>query len=189
MRDLTRAQLIVGAVTVVALAVGVTAFVLALRPPPPPPSYHPTAPPLALASGQATPSGANSGEVTVTVRIVVPAGHINLGVVEGDGLGVPMNLAAHYPGTAQPGASGNAVYYAHAQPGMFQGLYQVHLGDVVEAMRTDGSALVFHVRAVKYVKFNDRSVLDQTPYGEVTLLTCTSYDPYTPRLIVIATVA
>jgi hypothetical protein len=30
-------------------------------------------------------------------------------------------------------------------------------------------------------------VLLPTAFGELTLLTCTSYDPYTPRFIVIAT--
>jgi LPXTG-site transpeptidase (sortase) family protein len=100
---------------------------------------------------------------------------------------VPINLAAHYPGTAEPGVSGNAVYYAHAQPGMFQGLYKLHLGDEIRIDRQDGTQFVFHVIAFKKVAFNDRSVLLPTAFGELTLLTCTSYDPYTPRFIVIAT--
>jgi hypothetical protein len=108
----------------------------------------------------------------------------NLGLVEGDGVHVPINLAAHYPGTAEPGTTGNAVYYAHAQPGMFQGLYRLHLGDEVRVLRQDGTQLVYHVAAFKKVAFNDRSVLLPTPFGE---LTRTSYDPYTPRFIVIAT--
>jgi LPXTG-site transpeptidase (sortase) family protein len=121
------------------------------------------------------------------VRIRAPAGGIDLAIVEGDGIHVPMNLASHYPGTAQPGPSGNAVYYAHAQPGMFLGLYSLHRGDEVRVIRQDGSLLVFHVTAFKRVSFNDRSVLSPTAFGELTLLTCTSYDPYTPRFIVIAT--
>ncbi|MBJ7596306.1 MAG: sortase [Candidatus Dormibacteraeota bacterium] len=108
-------------------------------------------------------------------------------MVEGDGVHVPLNLAAHYPGTAEPGPSGNAVYYAHAQPGMFLGLYRLHLGDPVRVVQRDGTAMTFHVAAFKRVAFNDRSVLAPTPFGELTLLTCTSYDPYTPRFIVIAT--
>jgi LPXTG-site transpeptidase (sortase) family protein len=175
------------AIMAVAAIVGIAALVFALRPVPAEAPFTPSAPPLALPSGgslPATPSGA--GEIAA-VRIEAPSGGINLGLVEGDGVHVPINLAAHYPGTAEPGPSGNAVYYAHAQPGMFQGLYRLRVGDVVRVLRQDGTELVFHVTAFKKVSFNDRSVLLPTPFGELTLLTCTSYDPYTPRFIVIAT--
>jgi LPXTG-site transpeptidase (sortase) family protein len=172
---------------VLAVIVGVVALVFALRPAPAEAPYTPSAPPLALPSGgsfSATPSA--STEVAA-VRLVAPSGGINLGLVEGDGIHVPMNLAAHYPGTAEPGPTGNAVYYAHAQPGMFQGLYRLHLGDEVRVLRQDGTQLTFHVAAFKKVAFDDRAVLLPTAFGELTLLTCTSYDPYTPRFIVIAT--
>lgn len=175
------------AVMALAVMVGVIALVFALRPVPAEPPFTQSAPPLALPSGGSlpvTPGGA--GEIAA-VRIEAPSGGINLGLVEGDGVHVPINLAAHYPGTAEPGSTGNAVYYAHAQPGMFQGLYRLRLGDVVRVLRQDGSELVFHVAGFKRVAFNDRSVLLPTPFGELTLLTCTSYDPYTPRFIVIAT--
>ncbi len=170
-----------------AAIVGVVALVFALRPVPAEAPFTPSAPPLALPSGgslSATPSGASE---IAAIRIEAPSGGINLGLVEGDGVHVPMNLAAHYPGTAEPGSMGNAVYYAHAQPGMFQGLYRLRLGDIVRVLRQDGTELVFHVAAFKKVAFSDRSVLLPTPFGELTLLTCTSYDPYTPRFIVVAT--
>ena len=72
-------------------------------------------------------------------------------------------------GTAEPGEAGNAVYYAHAQPGMFLGLYQMHLGDEIRVVRADGTHLVFHVTAFKTVPFNDRAALAQTPFEELTL--------------------
>jgi LPXTG-site transpeptidase (sortase) family protein len=181
-------ELRVIAIMVLAAIVGAVAIVFALRPVPAQAPFTPSAPPLALPAGGsllATPSGAH--DVVAAVRIEAPSGGINLGLVEGDGVHVPINLAAHYPGTAQPGSIGNAVYYAHAQPGMFQGLYRLRRGDVVRVLRQDGTDLVFHVTAFKRVAFNDRSVLLPTPFGELTLLTCTSYDPYTPRFIVIAT--
>jgi sortase A len=165
---------------------GVVALVLALRPAPVEAPFA-ASPPLATASAgapSATPSGVSQ---VAAVRVEAPAVGINLGLVEGDGIHVPLNLAAHYPGTAEPGPTGNAGYYAHAQPGMFQGLYKLHLGDEVLVLRQDGTEVVFHVAAFKKVAFNDRSVLSPTPFGELTLLTCTSYDPYTPRFIVIAT--
>jgi sortase A len=174
------------AVMLLAAIVGIVALVFALRPAPAEAPFTPS-PPLALPSGgalSATPSGA--AEIAA-VRLEAPAGGINLGLVEGDGVHVPINLAAHYPGTAEPGGTGNAVYYAHAQPGMFQGLYRLRLGDEVRVLKQDGTELVFHVAAFKKVAFNDRSVLLPTAFGELTLLTCTSYDPYTPRFIVIAT--
>lgn len=184
-RHATRAQRQVAIVMLLAIAAGVIAVVLALRPTSPAPAYTASAPPLALPS-HSTATAAPASVTGAAVRIEAPSVGIDLGVVEGDGVNVPLNLAAHYPGTAQPG-SGNAVYYAHAQPGMFQGLYQLHLGDEIRIVRQDGTQLLFHATAFKKVAYNDRSVLNATPFDEVTLLTCTSYDPYTPRYIVIAT--
>jgi sortase A len=174
------------AIMVIAAIVGAVALVFALRPPPAEAPFTPS-PPLATASGGVASAAPSAASEVAAVRMEAPAVGINLGLVEGDGIHVPMNLAAHYPGTAEPGPTGNAVYYAHAQPGMFQGLYKLHLGDKVLVLRQDGTELVFHVAAFKKVGFNDRSVLSPTPFGELTLLTCTSYDPYTPRFIVIAT--
>jgi len=122
-----------------------------------------------------------------TVRLVIPAGHIDLRVIQGDGVVVPLNLAMHYPGTSQPGGGGNALFYAHAQPGMFAGLYALHLGDEIRAYRSDGSQLLYQVRTLHKVPATDGTVLKQTPFEEVTLLTCTSYNPYNPRYIVTAT--
>lgn len=124
-----------------------------------------------------------------TVRLVIPAGRIDLRVVPGDGHTVPLNLAVHYPGTSEPGGGGNSLFYAHAQPGMFRGLYDLHLGDEIRAFRSDGSQVVYQVRTLHKVAATDDSVLQQTPFEEVTLLTCTSYNPYNPRYIVTATPA
>jgi LPXTG-site transpeptidase (sortase) family protein len=118
---------------------------------------------------------------------VIPAGHIDLHVVEGDGVTVPVNLAMHYPTTSEPGEGSNSLFYAHARPGMFLGLYDLHVGDEVRIIRGDGSQLLYQVRTLRKVSFNDGSVLKPTPFEEITLLTCTSYNPYNPRYIVTAT--
>lgn len=170
-----------------AAAVGVSALILALRSTPVAPPYAASSPPLQLPAGGSPLALSSSAPALAAVRIEAPAGGIDLGLVEGDGLNVPLNLAAHYPGTAEPGSTGNAVYYAHAQPGMFQGLYKLHLGDEIRVIRQDGTQLTFHASAFKQVPYNDRAVLAPTAFPELTLLTCTSYDPYTPRFIVIAT--
>jgi sortase A len=175
---------------VIAALVGAAALVVGLRSTPPPAApYTASAPPLQLPSDGSLPATPTGHVTLAAVRIEAPAGGIDLGLVEGDGVHVPLNLAAHYPGTAQPGDVGNAVYYAHAQPGMFQGLYRLHLGDEIRVLRQDGTQLIYHATAFEKVPFNDRAVLTPTPFGELTLLTCTSYDPYTPRFIVIATQA
>jgi LPXTG-site transpeptidase (sortase) family protein len=177
----------VAVVMLVAAIAGVVALVFAVRPVPTSPAYTASAPPLALSSNGRSPLGTPTPPLEEpAVRIEAPAGKIDLGLVEGDGVHVPLNLASHYPGTAQPGY-GNAVYYAHAQPGMFLGLYSLHLGDEIRIIRADGTQLIFHATAFKKVAYNDRAVLNPTPFPELTLLTCTTYDPYTPRYIVIAT--
>ena len=183
---MTRTQVRILGVMAVALVAGGVALAFALRPAPSEPAYV-ASPPLRLpASGVPTSTPLSVG-VSVTVRIIAPAGQINIGVVPGDGIHVPINLAAHYPGTAQPGESGNAVYYAHDQRGMFLGLHRLHLGDEVRVILKDGSQLVFHVVALKVVSFNGWAVLDPAPFPELTLLTCVSYTAYEPRYIVIAT--
>lgn len=146
-----------------------------------------SAPPLAPAEGQRSSSSAAAPTTPVTVHLIIPAGHIDLPVVEGDGVTVPLNLAMHYPGTAQPGQGSNALFYAHAQRGMFQGLYALHVGDAVTVTRADGSSLPYHIIAFKKIAYNDRTVLKPTPFDQITLLTCTSYDPFTPRFIALAT--
>lgn len=173
---------------ILAAMVGVIALVFALRPSPSDAPYTASAPPLSLPSnGAPAPTAQPANAPPAPVRLEAPAGKIDLGLVEGDGIHVPLNLAAHYPGTAEPGATGNAVYYGHAQPGMFLGLFSLHLGDEIRVIMRDGTQMIFHARAFRKVAYNDRSVLLPTDFGELTLLTCTSYDPYTPRYIVIAT--
>ena len=186
LRRLSRLQWIVIVAMVAAVAGGSTALTLVLRGPAPAPAYAVSAPPIALGSGGASASSSPGSPGTpATVRLVIPAGNIDLAVVQGDGVTVPLHLAVHYPGTDQPGGGSNALYYAHAQPGMFQGLYRLHIGDAIDAVRSDGTTVHYKASAFEKVAYDDRAVLNPTPYDEITLLTCTSYDPYTPRYIVI----
>lgn len=169
---------------VLAAAGGAAAVVLLLSGPRPEAPAAPSSPPLALGPEGLRPVK-QSPSIPLTVRLIIPAGGIDIAAVQGDGVSVPLNLALHYPGTDQPGAGSNALYYAHARPGMFQGLYRLHKGDLIQAVRADGTQLDYHVAALEYVPYDDVSVLKPTPYDEITLLTCTSYDPHTPRFIVI----
>lgn len=172
---------------VLAAAGGAAALVVILNGPHAEVAAEPASPPLALGPAGLRPArSVTAPTVPLTVRLIAPAGGIDISVVQGDGVTVPLALAVHYPGTAQPGGGSNALFYAHARPGMFQGLYKLHPGDTITAVRADGSERQYHVAALEYVPYNDLSVLDQTPYDEITLLTCTSYDSHTPRFIVIA---
>lgn len=181
----SRMKVAVASMTVLAAAGGAAALALLLSGPRPEPAVA-ASPPLALSNHGLRPINLVSpAGVAVTTRLVIPTVGIDLSVVQGDGVSVPVNLALHYPGTDQPGGGSNALYYAHARPGMFQGIYQLHKGDEIRAIRADGTEQDYHVAAMEYVPYNDLSVLKATPYDQITLLTCTSYNPTTPRYIVI----
>lgn len=168
------------------MAGAAAALVLALNRHVAPPPNLVQSPPLRSTPRAGATSAAAPGTPD-TVRLVIPGGGIDLQVREGDGLHVPLNLAMHYPGTSEPGGGGNSLFYAHAQPGMFLGLYSLHVGDEVRVYRSDGSQLIYQVRTLHKVPYNDDQVVRQTPFEEITLLTCTSYNPYNPRYIVTAT--
>jgi LPXTG-site transpeptidase (sortase) family protein len=144
-----------------------------------------TGPPISLVPGRQTAPA--QAAVPPTTEVSIPVGKIHIRVIEGDGVTVPMFLAMHYPRTGLPGGGSNAVFYAHAQAGMFLGLYSVHIGDEIRAVRADGTQVLYQVRSVQRVPFDDVAVLNPTPYEEITLLTCTSYNPRTPRLIITGT--
>lgn len=182
----SRVHAAVVAAMVLAAAGGAAALVLLLNGPRTASPSSRADVPLALGPrGLHAVSPAAAPQVPITVRIEASAAGIDLQAVQGDGVSVPLNLAMHYPGTDQPGGGSNALYYAHAQAGMFQGLYQLHKGDLIRAVRADGTTVDYHAAAFEYVPYDDVSVLKQPPYDEITLLTCTSYDPHTPRFIVI----
>lgn len=184
--EVSRVRAGIVVVMILAAAGGAAALVLLLNGPRPEGAPAPSSPPLALGPHGLAPAAASASPgVALTTRLIIPTVGIDLPVVQGDGVSVPVNLALHYPGTDQPGGGSNALYYAHARPGMFQGIYNLHKGDEIRAVRSDGTEQDYHVSGTEYVAYNDLSVLKPTPYDQVTLLTCTSYDPTTPRYIVI----
>jgi len=170
------------------VAGGVAAGVLLTQPAAQPPV---TGPPLnnpgVGAIGSPASSASAAPVVPVTVRLLVPTVGIDIPVIQGDGVHIPLFEAMHYPGTAQPGAGSSSLFYAHGQKGMFYGLYSAKLGDEIRAVRADGSVVRYTVHSIVQVPWNDLSVLKPTPYEQIILLTCTSYDPYTPRLLIIGT--
>ena len=114
---------------------------------------------------------------------------IREGVVERDvdQQQTPEGYAFHLPGSAIPGDVGNAYLYAHARRGMFLGLWDARVGDVVEIATPDGRTLVYVVAEVRpRVSPTDVSVARSTPDERLTLQTSTGPSPEDPRFVVIA---
>jgi LPXTG-site transpeptidase (sortase) family protein len=176
------AAILVAVAATVVLAAGLVAL---LQPKsPPPPATEGSLPPLVVGPFQTSPP---EHGVPATVELVVPAAGIDIRVVEGNGITIPLHIALHYPGTAEPGGGSNAVFYAHDQVGMFLGLHRLHLGDQIRAVRVDGTEVRYRVSGIWVVPFDDDAVLTATSFEEITLLTCTTYRRYDPRFIVIGT--
>jgi LPXTG-site transpeptidase (sortase) family protein len=120
-------------------------------------------------------------------RIVIPDLNVDLPLVEGDGLNVPLYKAALYPGLKAPGEGGRSLIYAHARPGMFGPLFNARVGEVITIERAGGPELKYAItRYVARWPSNDASVLQPSDHEELVLLTCTSYNPDDPRIVVFA---
>lgn len=142
-------------------------------------------PPATPARSLATPGTAGAG--TVAVRIAVPRLGIDLPIVEGDGVNAPDSEAAHFPGTAWPGAGSNTYLYGHAREGIFLPLWDAVEGDRILLTLADGSTACYEVdRIDAALPWNDLSVLLPTDHEQLTLQTSTSYTPTAPRFVVVA---
>ncbi|MGZ5418689.1 MAG: sortase [Nocardioides sp.] len=133
------------------------------------------------------PPAASAGPGVVATRVRIPSLSIDLGIIEGDGIDVPFNLAAHYPGTAWPTGGSNIFLYAHARKGMFLNLWSARVGDQVYMDLADGTTRAYIVDEVMPdVPWNQLSLLNPTPTEQLTLQTCVGVSPVAPRFVVIA---
>lgn len=138
-------------------------------------------------ASQVPPTASSSPHPIVANRIVIPRLGIDMKIIEGDGQDAPLGKVAHYPGTAWPGGGSNIYLYAHAQDGMFITLWNANIGDEIALTLVDGSQRRYIVwKILPDVRWNDMSVLAPTPTEQLTLQTCTSYQPTSPRFLVIA---
>ena len=78
--------------------------------------------------------------------------------------------AGHIEGTAAPGADGNSGIAGH-RDGFFRVLKDIVPGDVME-LETLRTTVTYRVERTWIVEPDDVSVLDPTPSGAVTLVTC-----------------
>jgi LPXTG-site transpeptidase (sortase) family protein len=142
---------------------------------------------LAPGATDAPPSPAGPVKGVIAKRIRIPNLSIDLKIVEGDGLDVPLYKAAHYPGSAWPNGGTNIYLYGHARDGMFINLWNARIGDQVLLDLVDGTTKTYQVdKIMQSVAWDDVKLLDPTPTEQLTLQTCVSYGLTAPRFVVIA---
>jgi sortase A len=144
--------------------------------------------PVATGSPQLGPTPSGTFAIgTRATQIRIARLGIDLPIIEGDGIDVALGKAAHYPGTAWPGGGSNIYLYAHARDRMFISLWRARRGDEVILQLVDHTERTYVVTQVlPKVPWNAIQYLDPTPTEQLTLQTCTSYQPTAPRFIVIA---
>ncbi len=100
----------------------------------------------------------------------------------------------HYPGTSQPGQTGNVVITGHSSyfpwdPGRFKDvfalLHEVVKGDKI-VIYFNQDKYIYEVNEIKVVMPDNIEVLKQTPDDRITLITCTPVGTNLKRLIVTA---
>ena len=186
------------AVSVLALCLGLV-LIVGSRPAPPAAVLPPAV--AAVMTSPAPSSTRSPTDPTATGVPALPPGYrikivrlaIDLPLAEGDierdaeRQQTPEEFAFHLPGSALPGESGNAYFYAHARRGMFLALWDAREGDEVVITKPDGRELHYVVSEVHpRVDPSDVSWAGPTIGARLTLQTSTGPDPGDPRFVVIA---
>lgn len=133
------------------------------------------------------PSATPLATSPVGERIQVPALHIDLPLVAGDGYNAPLYKAATYPTLKLPGQGGRSFIYAHARVGMFGPLFNAQVGQEVDIIRPDGAPLRY--RITQYYRswpISDLRWLQPAGHEELILSTCTTYNYNDPRIVAVA---
>ncbi len=103
-------------------------------------------------------------------RISIPRVGVDEVIVEGDDDLTLSFAAGHVPGTAVPGAIGNAVLAGH-RDGVFAALARVRAGDAIVIV-APGARSRDGVRSAEVVRPDATSVLAPTTRASLTLVTC-----------------
>ena len=121
-------------------------------------------------------------------HLVIPSIHVDKFVTEGTGEADLRRGPGHYPGTAYPGQNGNAAIAGHRTTygAPFFELNGVKPGDPIQITDLNGRTWTYIVRSQEVVSPNDVSVLDPTPFPQLTLTTCNPRFSAAQRLIVFA---
>ena len=107
-------------------------------------------------------------------RIDVPRLKLSALAREGADVGTLRRAVGHIPGTALPGALGNAGFAAHRDT-FFRPLKSVRNGDEV-LLTTARGVYRYLVTGTRIVEPQDVSVLEPTPEATLTLVTCYPFD-------------
>ncbi len=122
-------------------------------------------------------------------HLIIPRIGVNKFVVEGVQVDDLMKGPGHYPETVMPGQAGNAAIAGHRTTygAPFFDLNELSLGDPIYITDLAGRTFTYQVsQPPRVVSPDDVSVLDPTPYAELTLTTCNPRFEATSRLIVVA---
>lgn len=137
-------------------------------------------------TGSAT-APADSGPAPAGERIKIPDLGIDLPIVLGDGWNAPLYKAAFYPSLGYPGQKNRTVIYAHARPGMFAPLFDAKVGQSIDIVKADGSIRRYTITEYyQHWPASNTSWLVSTDFEQLVLVTCTTYDPNDPRIVVVA---
>ena len=141
-------------------------------------------------SADASAIGAGGASVDVTKvypRIYSPKLGIDIEIKQGDGSTPPVApIAFLYPHTAPIGQPGNTYLYAHDRAGMFLGLHQAQVGDVVIVAESATQKLYYQVTEIHAnVAWNDFEWLRPSHDSRLTLQTCNYSGDFDPRFIVV----
>ena len=149
----------------------------------------PNDPPMRVA----VPSAPVPPTLAAGTRVRVPRLKIDLAIEPGDvardieAQATPATAAYLLPGSAVPGAGGNAYVYAHARPGLFLALWDVRLGDAIEVTAPGVATLRYVVTEIHpRVAPDDLTYIAPKDDDRLTLQTSTGSWTLSPRFVVVA---
>lgn len=185
--------------------------ILVKSPTPVPPAPPPTATPAPAAKQQPSvptlPNGVRYGDRTPNlanriVRIAAPSIKLDTKVYEvyatkkGE-WEVAEYAAGHHYNSKNPGEGGNIVLSGHNnwKGEVFRYLELFKPGDIIQVWTQDGKEYKYQVAETRKLlekgatyaqRLENGKVMEQTPYEQLTLISCWPYVSYTHRLIVVA---
>jgi len=163
---------------------------------PPAPTFTPSPPPTATPEPVILPTATPMPRASIfipTAGITAPIIEVYLDGESWDVQYLGQN-AGHLQGTAWLGETGNIVLAGHVElpdgrAGIFAGIRDLNVGDPVILSLNDAQQR-YSITTIKKVAPDDLSVLYPTPYDQLTLITCESYDffqnAYRDRVVVVA---
>lgn len=145
-----------------------------------------TSAPTTPAPSQPLPAPPPGGAIE---HLVIPKIGVDKFVVEGTNENDLRKGPGHYTGTAYPGQIGNTAIAGHRTTygAPFFRLNELSPGDPIYLTDLQGRTWIYKVsRSPEVVNPDDVSVLDPTPFAELTLTTCNPRFSATSRLVVVA---